>query len=269
MLSKKIQYDKTFPGFLTLVFDYYEKGWVHQEDFVPLFQPEEDLFAEEESYWVETDWKKAERVANGLKKARGYSLKEWHYAFLSEWPMRERILLQAIKDVFTEGGLVVQALQRPHMKQVQEMIKKSGREKHRMEAFVRFQETAEGVFIAEIEPDTDALPLIIPHFKRRFPTMKWFIFDQKRKYGLFYDTETIQELSPLENNQEFLSSSTSAHDMIPTIPTTEMELAEKEVLYQTLWKRYFQKTCIRERLNLKLHLQHQPRRYWKYMTEKK
>lgn len=45
-------------------------------------------------------------------------------------------------------------------------------------------------------------------------------------------------------------------------------LAENEVLYQRLWKRYFKAITIRERINPKLHRQHLPRRYWKYLTEK-
>ena len=41
-----------------------------------------------------------------------------------------------------------------------------------------------------------------------------------------------------------------------------------EELYQKLWHSYFQSINIEARKNTKLHLQHVPRRYWKYLTEK-
>ena len=46
-------------------------------------------------------------------------------------------------------------------------------------------------------------------------------------------------------------------------------LAEAEPDYQVLWKSYFDSVNIPERKNMKLHLQHVPRRYWKYLSEKR
>ena len=46
-------------------------------------------------------------------------------------------------------------------------------------------------------------------------------------------------------------------------------LNEKELHYQKLWIEYFDHTNIKERRNDKLHVQHVPKRYWKYLTEKK
>ena len=44
---------------------------------------------------------------------------------------------------------------------------------------------------------------------------------------------------------------------------------DKEINYQKLWVEYFDHTNIKERKNMKLHVQHVPKRYWKYLTEKK
>ncbi|RZL34744.1 MAG: DUF4130 domain-containing protein, partial [Pedobacter sp.] len=46
------------------------------------------------------------------------------------------------------------------------------------------------------------------------------------------------------------------------------QLNEKEELYTHLWKDYFKSTNIESRKNTKLHVQHVPKRYWKYLTEK-
>ena len=46
------------------------------------------------------------------------------------------------------------------------------------------------------------------------------------------------------------------------------ELNQTENAYQDLWRVYFKSTNIVERRNLKLHYQHVPLRYWKYLSEK-
>ncbi|WP_072989097.1 DUF4130 domain-containing protein [Flavobacterium segetis] len=44
---------------------------------------------------------------------------------------------------------------------------------------------------------------------------------------------------------------------------------DSEIQYQKLWWEYFDHTNIKERKKIKLHLQHVPKRYWKYLMEKK
>ena len=40
-------------------------------------------------------------------------------------------------------------------------------------------------------------------------------------------------------------------------------------LYQQLWCTYFDSVNITARKNMKLYIQHMPKRYWRYLTEKK
>ncbi len=44
---------------------------------------------------------------------------------------------------------------------------------------------------------------------------------------------------------------------------------EKEALYQILWQQYFSSVNISARKNMKLHIRHMPRRYWKNLIEEK
>ncbi len=46
-------------------------------------------------------------------------------------------------------------------------------------------------------------------------------------------------------------------------------LSTDDALFQQLWRTYFKAICIKERMNPKKQLSDMPRRYWKYMTEKK
>ncbi|WP_370449257.1 DUF4130 domain-containing protein [Aquimarina sp. AD1] len=41
-----------------------------------------------------------------------------------------------------------------------------------------------------------------------------------------------------------------------------------ELEFQQLWKTYFDNVNIKSRKNSKLHIQHLPKRYWKYLIEK-
>ena len=55
-------------------------------------------------------------------------------------------------------------------------------------------------------------------------------------------------------------------------PTNKQSLKalynEEEELYQQLWQQYFSSVNIVARKNMKLHIQHMPRRYWRYLVEK-
>jgi probable DNA metabolism protein len=44
---------------------------------------------------------------------------------------------------------------------------------------------------------------------------------------------------------------------------------ESELLYQMLWQQYFNSVNIAARKNTRLHLRHMPKRYWKYLPEKR
>lgn len=101
------------------------------------------------------------------------------------------------------------------------------------------------------------MPLIIQHFQNRYSDQRWFIFDRRRQYGIYYDLNTV----------EFVSLEATAAHNLNTLDKAVFK--ESESLYQVLWKDYFKSTNIESRKNMKLHLQHMPRRYWKYLTEKK
>ena len=53
----------------------------------------------------------------------------------------------------------------------------------------------------------------------------------------------------------------------PTKTSSDM-FDEDELVFQTLWRDYFKSTNIKSRKNMRLHIQHVPKRYWKYLSEK-
>jgi probable DNA metabolism protein len=100
------------------------------------------------------------------------------------------------------------------------------------------------------------LPLIEKHFKNRYADQRWLIYDSKRKYGLYYDLDEVQKVLLLFNAQ-----TSNGNDI-------EVIADEKEELYQRLWQQYFTSVNIAARKNTKLHIQHMPKRYWKFLPEK-
>ena len=80
-------------------------------------------------------------------------------------------------------------------------------------------------------------------------------------YGLYYDLHEIHEVS-LEANQIDRNIENGASQNF------QLELDEQEELYDQLWKDYFNSINIKERQNVKLHVQYLPKRYWRYLNEK-
>jgi probable DNA metabolism protein len=131
------------------------------------------------------------------------------------------------------------------------------REAERVAQFLRFQKTADRLYFAACGPDYDVVPMVLGHFRDRFTDQHWMVYDMRRKKGYYYDGIGIQWVT-LESDKIDSSGDINAG-----------VLSEEEILFQRLWKQYFRSICIDQRLNLKLHQQKVPKKYWKYLTEKK
>ena len=248
-------YDGSFEGLLTAVFDVYVRRAEPARIVAANHQP--DAFSE----WVLvlTDETKANRVWRGLQKRLSTAaLVNVYSCYLSELPEREELLLSFVRQVFVSAaaGKVEENYGSPEVLRVSQVGRQLFREKHRFEAFVRFQQLRDGTFYATIDPDFNVLPLITAHFVRRYVDQVWIIYDTRRKYGVYYDKAEAREVR---------------FDFAPPDQPDENPGSvynEQEELYQLLWRVYFQNVNIPARRNPKLHRQHVPIRYWKYLVEK-
>ena len=252
--SKVLIYDGSFNGFLTTIFvAFEEKVTVSQIQKETLGQS--GLFSETQTVLTQVD--KAKRVWNGIQKKSNSALKNIYFAFQSESQEVELLLYRYICKLFTHETSIAYDYSDGVVLKISQLAKSVGREKHRMEAFVRFQLTKDGIYFANIEPDFDVLPLISKHFRSRYADQFWLIYDVKRKYGIYYDLEKVEIVS-LDLFEIHGNSIHKSHKM-----------TANEYDYQDLWNNYFKSTNIKSRINLKLHTQHVPKRYWKYLSEKK
>ena len=241
-----LTYDATFEGFLTAIFQAYEEQ-IEVVNIVPEFRHQSDFFAE--AVHVISDTKKADRVWKALSKFPTFRHNVYR-SFLSEIEGNELIVYKAIKYILATKN--EKDYGHPDVLRTAQVTKMVGREKHRMEAFVRFQLTNDGIYFANVEPDFNVLPLIAKHFKNRYADQQWIIYDLKRNYGLFYDLKKL-EVMQIDFGKNALNGKS---------------FTEEEHAYSVLWKDYFTSTNIKSRINIKLHTRHVPKRYWKYLNEK-
>ena len=248
-------FDNTLDGLLTAVFKVFERK-DKEVKLIPKKLFEVNLF--EEVIDIITETEKSQRV---WKKIEEIIPKSWrrkiYCAWLSEDADAHQAIFNTLIKVFSKGGNYISNYGDVDIITVSQWWKSVEREKHRMEAFIRFEKSQDGLFFCTIEPDFNVIPLIIKFFKNRFADQEWLIYDSRRNYGVLYDLKKVDEviLSKEEISKNTNLPSQAFHD-------------PNEIKYQTLWKDYFKSTNIVARKNMKLHIRHVPKRYWRFLTEK-
>ena len=252
-MVQTVIYDGSFENFFTAVFEIYEYK-IAAPDIQKESLANTSLFG---ARIVHENKDKASRVIKSLQqKITPLAFRNLYKTFLSELPGIENTMLRYIKYVIKSINSVERNFTNEDVLKISQIAKKVDREKHRMEAFIRFQKTKDELYYAIVQPDFNVLPLIIKHFKDRYTDQQWLVYDVRRKYGLYYDRENVCEVKIdfTERINEALAKQ-NIYD-------------EQEELYQSLWQTYFNSVNIKARKNLKLHIQHMPKRYWKYLIEK-
>lgn len=139
----------------------------------------------------------------------------------------------------------------PAVHAVHRAIRRVLKEVERFRQFTRFVKAGKntagtGVYVADIAPAYDILPLLIEFFTDRLNDQCFILRDTVRKYSLVWDTENWH-----------LSSLPEIND--PPLPEDEE--------FEALWRTYFENIAIPWRKNLKLQQHFIPLRYRKNMTE--
>ncbi|GHT77035.1 DNA metabolism protein [Bacteroidia bacterium] len=248
------RYDNTFEGLLTAVFDiYYRKELpdriVGETVEIPLFT---------ETHAVVTDEEKSGRVWQALQKKLSKPAQNMLFiCYLSELPDIELRIWHYIQKTLLSPVSIETNFADDDVLELSKVYKKVSREAERMRQFVRFQKTADGVFFAVMSPLYNVLPLCTRFFQDRYAGQPWLIYDARRDFGLYYDLKTVETVHFTE---------IPIH--LKTGRITHEQQDETEIAFQNLWKDYLSAITIRERKNLKLQMQHMPKRFWKYLTEK-
>ncbi|TCM66627.1 putative DNA metabolism protein [Acinetobacter calcoaceticus] len=251
-------FDGTLTGLLSCIF----RAFQFKEYSVQVSSESQLTGLFDQPIEVASHEQQAQRVWQGLQlKLSAAGLRRFYYCFLSEQQAAFQHLFNFALYLFQSSQSIEKDYGHPDVLAVSQWAKQVGREKHRMEAFVRFKKCSDGIFLSLVRPDFNVLPIIERHFKSRYQDQKWLIYDEKRRYGIYYD---LSEIHQVDLNAEQLDPQLSTGRS----QAFSIDLDPDEALYDQLWKDYFDSVNIRARQNLKLHIQYVPKRYWRYMNEK-
>lgn len=258
-----VLYEPSFEGWLSAVFYVYANRLQNDD---PLQLIAHDCYVPSlisQAASVTTDEEHAERVLIKLHKLLGRSgMRNILWGFLSEKAYIGTTLFQVVKYAIDHPSRhIMEDLGNLNVLELGQTVKSVGREKHRMEAFVRFEHTTDDIYFARVEPDFNVLPLIGEHFRQRYQDQHWAIYDVARGYGIYYDKSKSTPSRPTA-----LQTITDLDDTVLRNPTSIH--SEDEQRYQKFWQGYFTNVNIKERKNPRLHKQYLPQRYWKYLSEK-
>lgn len=239
-------YDGTYEGLLTVMYELFHNrltpGSIAASD---RFQA--GLFTD--YLQIESDQALADKVAQGIEeKISAEALKHVFYAYLSEIEGIELAVYHYLKLGFRYGAAVDRHLTDEWVRKIHHARQRVAKEAHLLLGILRFRLLEGNVYYASMEPDHNVLCLIAPHFVARLADQNWMVHDVKREIAAVYDQ----------------------HEWLVTKVTkpAQLHLAEEEVHYQELWKKFFQTIAIEERQNLDLQRRLVPARYWKHMVEK-
>ncbi len=195
--SKFLIYDGSFNGFLTAVFISFEDD-IEVLGFQRETSTQKGLFTDSKT--IVTNKSNAKRVWESIEKKSHTAIRNIYFAFLSEADGVDFMLYRYIKKLY---GLL-DSNEIEHVAIIEVKIAKLAlnvsREKAQIENLVNFQLTNDDVYIAEIEPGFNIIPLISRHFRNRYPKHQWIIFDRKRKYGVYYNGNVVEMISKETKN---------------------------------------------------------------------
>lgn len=240
-------YDGSFEGLMSIVYK-----WFYTKE-----KPEDIQAADREvpsllyaSQWVDTNPLWAEKAAKGIIERLGEeNFRRLSKVYFSETEGLENCIIQFLRLGFKMGPRVIENLADPFVADFYKRESSVARESHKFLGLLRFQELENGWLYAAYEPSYNLLAILSEHFSQRLGSENWIIHDLKRNLASVY-ANGKWHAGPLEQV-----------DML--------HLAEDELLFQNLWKRYYKHIGIEERRNEKLKMQMMPKKYWRYLSELK
>ena len=146
---------------------------------------------------------------------------------------------------------IMENLTSPSVEKVFALSRKVSNEAHYFKEFLRFKELESGILFARIDPKSQILACIAPHFADRLPLENWLIFDGTHEVFAVHEARKSWFLiSGIEADMEILE-----------------RLSESEMEIQKLWKGFFESISINERESYVRQRQHLPIWYRKNIVE--
>lgn len=245
--------EDSLEGIFTAIYTAFEEKHGHTKNTIQIRDEmvHQELFS---TYIVvETDFDKAEKVARTMQQKVSSAVYELIQKCSISHDIRKadaiyRFIILALKM----GNQVLAHLTNPHVQLMMELERYASYEILREIEFLRFEELANGVLFARINPKNSVLPFLAEHFSDRFSGENWMIADTVHQMVLTHEKGKGCSLAHVEDID---------------FDAISLTYSEDEELWQKLWKSFVDTIAIKERINPNLQRQMLPLRFRKYMKE--
>ncbi|MGN0383115.1 MAG: TIGR03915 family putative DNA repair protein [Eubacterium sp.] len=172
--------EESFAGIMTAIYE----AWILMNKNIDVhiqvgYQYNISLFTTYRN--IETDYKKAEKVSKSIKNKISQDAYEMVFrASLHQSPYRGETIFNFLKVGYKIGPKVTDRFSDAAVMDLFELSRKVANEAHLFKGFVRFEDI-NGVLFSRIDPKSDVIELIAPHFNDRYPNEKWIIYDGVRR----------------------------------------------------------------------------------------
>lgn len=199
---------------------------------------------------IDADSEKTSSVVRSIQKKISFQSYQMIYrAAMSDAEDKLDTIYRFIVAGFHYGPHVIDYLQEPIVMRIFELNRKVGNEAHYHNEFIRFSNMQGNVLVSHIEPKSNVLTLVAPHFADRLPSENWMIIDDHRKTAIVH---------PMD--EDYYLTTLSKKEMDQLSQKTDDPFIE-------LWKGFFKHIGIKERKNPRCQRNMLPLWYRKHMTE--
>lgn len=203
-------------------------------------------------HYVPYDEERTQKVIRSIREKISWKAFQMVYhCAMSELPEKLGVIYRFLRVGFTVGPGVTACLTEEPVMRITEIARRVTNESHKFREFVRFNRTEEGVLCSVIDPKSNVVTLLAPHFADRMISENWMIVDQKRKLAVIHPADQEWYLRQMEE-EEF--------ERIMGIDRDHEE-------YACLWKTFFDHIAISQRKNPRCQRNFLPKWYRTNMTE--
>jgi len=207
---------------------------------------------------IETDRPQARRLFDYLKNLNGSAAGFALNGFLSEDREVGIHLYRMVLECLALGPRATRLYTHDSIRYLDKLSRRVGHEAHRLMGLIRFRILQDSLLYAPFEPDCNVIGYCANHFQKRFNNQKWILHDVCRNYALYWDGESLQDIT-IEAD---FTSHVRCHGEIP-----DAQLTREEQEYQSLWRSFHAAIANKDRENPTLQRRLMPQRYWKYLVE--
>lgn len=196
---------------------------------------------------IVTDTVKVQKTIKAIRDKMGYAVFDRVLHALCHFHEdRGTWVLGYLVRGFKVGSRIDEYLADYYVEKTFELYRKVYNEIQRLLGFLRFVDTGKFMF-AEIEPKTNAIPVMWAHFADRYPNEHFVIYDNRRKFSYVHQAYTEGFFIPDKDLHGYMD--------------------DKQDYFSVMWKQYFETMAIDARKNETCQNNLAPKWYRKNMYE--